>query len=205
MDILKLLQSELQGDAIKQLSNQTGIQDPQKAQSAAIDIAQLLTGALARNAQSGQLNNIASALDRDHDGSVLDDLMGYLQGNMQTQNAKALNGMGILNHILGPRQQQAAQMIGQQNGLNSQNVMQMMTTLAPVIMGLLGKQKKSQGLDAAGIMSLLSMVGGNKQAGGGIANNLLNSLLDSNGDGNIQDDIARKGLGLLGNLFKKRR
>ena len=39
-------------------------------------------------------------LDRDHDGSVLDDVMGMFTGQAKPASEKALNGEAILGHVL---------------------------------------------------------------------------------------------------------
>jgi hypothetical protein len=41
-----------------------------------------------------------------------------------------------------------------------------------------------------------------RQGGGG---DLLTSLLDSDGDGQVMDDVLEKGAGLLGGFLKRRR
>lgn len=49
---------------------------------------------------SNGLGALAGALDKDHDGSILDNLAGYVSGNA-TVTARTANGSGILNHVYG--------------------------------------------------------------------------------------------------------
>ena len=169
----------------------------------------VLLGAMAQNAAKPEgaaaLNN---ALERDHDGSVLDNLMGMFTGQAQPANSKAINGAGILGHILGSRQSGAVEAVSKASGLNTNQVGSLMVSLAPMIMGMLGKVKKEEGLDSSGLAGMLgglmaNMKGGNQsQTDPKMA--LLMSFLDQNKDGNIADDVIRMGGGLLGKLFGKK-
>ena len=94
--------------------------------------------------------------------------------------------------------------LGQATGLKSDQVGKLLTMLAPVLLGTLGKAQKQQGLDSGALAGLLggerqSIERDQPQAGG-----LMGMLLDADGDGDVElDDVASKGLGLLGKLFKR--
>ena len=201
---MDLLQGQLSEGVISQLSNQLGGADKQQTATAASGILSTLMGGLAKNAASPEgASSLANALDRDHDGSVLDDLMGMLSGQTQPQNAKATNGAGILNHILGERQGNAVSMISQMSGLDQGKTGNLMMMLAPMVMSALGKTKREQGLDVGNLASLLSgTVSNRKQADPTMG--LITQFLDSDGDGDIKDDVARMGMKFLGGLFKRR-
>jgi len=145
------------------------------------------------------LNN---ALERDHDGGILDNLSDILGGrNVQPQQERALNGAGILEHILGNKQSKVADAIGQENGLNAGQIGNLMKTLAPVLLGVLGKQKRQQGLDVSGISDLLRgerQQQQQRQSSSPIGG-LLKNFIDQDGDGNIMDDLG----GMLGKFLKK--
>lgn len=206
LNLMELLQGQLPDQLLDQLSNQAGGADRQQTAAAASGIVATLVSALARNASNEQgAQSLANALDRDHDGSILDNLAGLL-GGVQTpaQQSRALNGAGILNHILGDRQSGAIDMISQMSGLNSSQTGNMMQMLAPVVMGLLGKTKREQGLDVGGLVNLLSGTARSQQAQSNPAMSMVTMLLDRDRDGSAMDDIARIGLNVLGNLFKKK-
>jgi hypothetical protein len=205
MDLMDLLQGQLSKGMIDQLSQQIGGADRQKTAAATTGILSTLMGGLAKNAATPDgASSLANALDRDHDGSILDDVMGMLSGQVQPASQKALNGSGILNHILGPRQSGAIDMISNMSGLDKNKTGSLMTMLAPVIMGALAKAKQQEGLDAGGLASLLSGTVSNR-AQADPTMSLVTRFLDSDGDGDISDDVARLGMKFLGNLFKKRR
>jgi hypothetical protein len=200
-----LLQGQIPEDLLTQLSEQLGGADRDQTSSAVSGIAGLLTGALAKNASSEQgAQALAGALDRDHDGSILDDIVGMLGGQAQGTDSKALNGAGILEHILGNRKGGAAEMISKMSGLDAEKAGSLMQTLAPLVMGVLGKTKREQGLDAGGLMEMLGQAANSKQAQQNPAVGFITKMLDKDGDGSAMDDIARMGMHMLGSLFKKK-
>ena len=202
MDLMSILQGHLTDDVIKQLSQQTGAA-PEQTMTAAQGIFSTLLSGLANNtATQGGAENLLSALDRDHDGSILNDVMGLVTG--AAQGNAAANGAGILGHILGGQQQDAAQMLSQTTGVNQSGIMDMMIKLAPMVMGVLGQQNQQQGgLNPSALSGLL---------GNAVQSQSSNPLmqmatrfLDKNGDGNAVDDIVGMvGSRLLGSMFGRK-
>ena len=200
MDLIDLLQSQLSGNVIDQLSNQIG-EEKEKTEVATSGIISMLTTALAKNAASPDgASALANALDTDHDGSILDNIGDLLGGNMT--NNRAANGAGILRHVLGGKQGNAIDMISKMSGLNSAKTGNLMTMLAPIVLGMLGKQKKANNMDQSGLSDMLSRsvnsASSKRQEMG-----LLGKLLDRDGDGSVMDDIAGLGMKTLGNLFRR--
>ncbi|NUO00060.1 MAG: DUF937 domain-containing protein [Saprospiraceae bacterium] len=203
MNIMEMLQGQLSEGLVDQLSQQIGGADKAQTATAASGIVTTLVSALARNASSQDgAAALSNALDRDHDGGILDNLMGMLSGNVQPQNERAANGTGILNHILGDRQSGVSNMVSQMSGLNNNQTSQLMTMLAPVVMGMLGKTKRENGLDVGGLASLLNGTVSQQQESNPTMS-LVTRFLDSDGDGSIMDDVANMGMKFLGGLFKK--
>jgi hypothetical protein len=193
MDLFELVQSQLSDDMIDQLSNQIG-GTREQTQAATNGVISTLVSALSQNAQKpGGAESLASALDRDHDGSVLDDAMGFLLGNRQPQNMSTLNGSGILKHVLGGRQEAANDMLGKMTGLDKSQIAQLMITLAPLIMGAIGKVRKQQNVNAGGLGNLLSQTvqsSANKRNELG----LIGRFLDQDKDGSVMDDLLDIGM-----------
>jgi len=72
-----------------------------------------------------------------------------------------------------------------------------------MVMGMLGKARNEQGLDAGGLADMLT---GERRAAESSAldlASLVGHLIDSDGDGLDVGDIKKIGGSLLGNLFKK--
>ena len=207
MNLMEILQGQLSDDMVGQLSQQIGAEKEQTA-AAANGIFATLLGGLANNASTENgLASLASALDRDHDGSILDDLIGMVGGMPQSAGASsnALNGAGILGHILGDRQETAAQQISQNSGLNVNQIMKLMPILAPIVMGVLGRAKSSGGLDLGSLANILMGSAQNAQSGGfgDLLGNVLGGVL---GGGQPQQPQSSGGVfgQILGGIFGKR-
>ncbi len=202
---MQMLQGQLDDNLLGQLSEQIGA-DPQQTATAANGIFASLLGGMANNAASeGGLSSLLGALDRNHDGSVLDDLPGLVGGLLQSggQGAGASNGLGILNHVLGGQQEAVAQQVSQSSGLNMGQVMKLLPVLAPIVMGVLGRAKNQGGFDISDLAGVLmgSAQSGAQQSGMG---DLLGSVLGGVLGGGNQQGGGGLG-GILGNIFGGRR
>lgn len=196
-DILSSLLGQLGPSAVQQISQQLGA-PPGATQSAIQAALPTLLTALANNAQTPQgAQALGSALERDHDGSVLNNLSGFLGGG-----AAASAGSAILGHVLGQRQAPVAASLGGATGLDASQSTQLLAMLAPLVMGALGQQQRQQGLDAGGLARALA--GARPQAAQqSPAMGMLTQLLDADGDGSGMDELAEKGLGMLSGFLKK--
>ena len=89
--------------------------------------------------------------------------------------------------------------------MNHQAVCQLLITLAPIIMGALGKQHRQQ-YAGGNLGNLIQILGGAQQQQQQSNNpfmQILGRVLDQDGDGSMQDDAMNMGAKILGNLFKK--
>ncbi|MCC7246880.1 MAG: DUF937 domain-containing protein [Saprospiraceae bacterium] len=199
MELMDVLKGQLSDDMLGQLSQYIGA-EPQQTASAAEGIFATLLGGLANNASNENgLSALGNALDRDHDGSMLDDLMGMVGGMMQGGQATgATNGLGILGHILGDRQETAAEQIGQSSGLNMSQVMKLMPILAPILMNVLGRAKSQGNLGLGDLAGVL--MGSAQQAQQGGMGDLIGAVLGSVLGGQ-QAPQQSAGGGLLGSVL----
>ncbi len=200
MDLLEMLQGQLDDNAVSTLSKSIRA-DKETTAAAANGVFATLVSALSRNAAKPEAGNaLLNALDRDHDGSVLNDVMSLIGGGGSTQ--KATNGLGILDHVLGGKTNNVIQMVSKASGLDFLKTGELMKLLAPMVMGMLGRQKRQQGLDLGGLAGILSgtvnSASSRRQDMG-----LISKVLDADGDGNVMDDIAGMGMKMLGGLFRK--
>ena len=199
---MDLLQGQLSGAVLESLTSNLGTKNQNQTQNATNDAISILVNAMAKNASSPKgASALGAALDRDHDGSVLDDLMGMVAGKPEAPS-KALDGTGILGHILGGKQNGAIDMLTKRSGMDKNQTLSLLIKLAPMIMGVLGKMKKSNNMDTSGLPDILSGAANkaNKQSPGG---NILGSFLDQDGDGNLNNEIKKVGFSFLKSLFKR--
>jgi hypothetical protein len=193
MALLDMLQQRLGSDAVNQISNRIGADLGTTGN--AIDAAlPLLISAMARNAgDANQAPSLAKAVSDDHDGSILDDVPGYVG------RASEKPGAGILRHVLGGRQQAVQQGLSQATGLEAGKAGTLLTMLAPLVMGAVGRAKRENGLDTGGISTLLTGEQEHlKQSAPGVMG-ALSRFLDQDNDGSVMDDVS----GLLGKAFRR--
>ena len=190
---LEALLGLLQGQDLGNLASQVGGNEGEVKNGVMAALPAMLA-ALGKNAgtEKGaeELNN---ALEKKHDGSILDNLSGYLS------NPDFKDGAGILNHLFGNQTSNVANAVSQSSGLDTNGSMKMLQMLAPILMGMLGQQKKQNNLDAKGLGNLTSMLASNfgSEAGASGIMEAVTNLLDANKDGNVMDDI----MGMVGKFF----
>ncbi len=190
---LEALLGLLQGQDLGQLAEQVGGNEGQVKNGVMAALPAMLT-ALSKNTGTEKgAQELHNALETKHDGSILNNLSGYLS------NPDLKDGAGILNHLFGSQTSNVANAVSQSSGLDSNGSMKMLQMLAPVLMGMLGQQKKQNNLDAEGIGNLTSMLASNfgSEAGASGIMEAVTNLLDANKDGNVMDDI----MGMVGKLF----
>jgi hypothetical protein len=193
--LLQILLGQLSGDSLGAITDQLGI-DEDTAQKAVGLALPLIIGSLNRNSSSADgAQSLTKALTRDHDGSILGDLASNL-----AKPSVQEDGMAILGHVLGQKRTSAGNSIGRATGLDSDQVVQLMAMLAPVVLGALGKAQREKQLDAQGVASLLTQE--REQADStlpGIA-----QLLDMNGDGDVTEEMINIGGSLLSSFLSKK-
>lgn len=195
--LLETITQQLDGDILQQLAAQTGAEEKKVQEAAPVALASLVDG-LSRNASQPQgAESLLGALLRDHDGSVLENLGGFF-GQPDVQD-----GQSILGHVFGDRRQRVAEGLSQKTGLDVGSVLQLLATLAPVVMGFLGREQRRQGLGSEGLSNVLRQERevAKSSAPGGLE--LLAELLDRDQDGQVTDDVGRLG-GLFSKLFGRR-
>ena len=194
MNLSELLNGPMGQLVAGTVADQLGIDKQQATGVVDLAVPAILEG-IARNAQSPKgAESLYSALESKHDGSLLDNLMGILQGNsLELQE----DGNGILGHVFGNDRTTIEQGLSQKAGVSLNKIGPLLSTLAPVVMAYLGKEKRQANTDAGGLGNLLSgFLGGQSQSqsGGGILD-MLSSALDKDGDGNPLNDILDGFLG----------
>ena len=108
--ITQIITQQLGGSAARTIAQRFGISET--TANTAVQIAvPLILAALARNAsQPQEAENLHQAVANDHDGSIFDNLMGYLQ------NPQSGNGARILGHVFGSQQPDVESNLAQATG-----------------------------------------------------------------------------------------
>lgn len=202
--IMDLLGAALGNTTVNQMAGQLGAQ-PNQVENAIQMALPALMSALERNASNPQgAQSLANALQSDHDGGVLDDLMGFFQGNVTGRQA---NGAGILRHVLGGQQEVVQQGLSRASGLDMNQIGRLLQFLAPLIMGSLGRAARQQAPQMPGgpgglgglLPGLLGGANGQMRQQQPQQFDLVKMLLDQNRDGNVVDDVVR----MLGGFLRR--
>ena len=210
--ILDLLNSDIGKTLIQGASQKTG-QSSDKTANVLSQAMPLILGAMQRNASSPEgarsLNNALN--DPRHSGGGVIDMLGGIFGDgAGSPEQLEQEGAGILGHVLGSKQPHVENALSKSSGMDMQSVSQIIKIAAPIVMGVLAKQKQAQPSEQNGIGDLLGAVLGQSDTQD---QSFISQLLDADGDGSVIDDVAgmvlggdkkKNGLGgMLGGLFGK--
>ena len=196
-DLLGSLMGQLGSGGIGEIARTVGVSSSDVTNVLGGAVPAIMAGLTRNSASSGGAAGLAGALDRDHDGSILDDVMGYLGGG-----GNLAAGAGILGHVLGGRQGSIESAVSKSSGVDLGAVTKIMAMVAPLIMGALGKAKRQQGFDAGGLNQMLGQQERAARKTSPSAVDMFTRMLDGDDDGDSMDDIVKMGSGLLGGLFK---
>jgi hypothetical protein len=151
MVVLEILEERLSGDVVNRISDQIGA-DPATTSNAIETALPLLLTVMADNLNDQtQARSLAIAVSEDHDGRILDDVPGYVS------HARSSVGAGILRHLLGQRRLDIERRLGQVTGLAVHKVGQLLTMLAPLVMGAVGRAKRELGLNQRGLATVITV------------------------------------------------
>lgn len=192
MPLMDDLMHALGSDGVGTLGRSLGLdsQTTSKALSAAVP---LLMASLTRNASNSDgAASLASAIDRDHDGSVLDDLSGYL-----SRAGADGDGERILAHAFGGRTDAAARTVGGASGIDTAKAMHLLAMAAPLVLGAIGRAKQQGHIQQGQIAPYLdSETHALRQRSSG-AMDMISKVLDADHDGSVFDELAEMGTQLF--------
>lgn len=183
--LTQIITQQLAGGAVSSIAQRLGISE--STANTAVQVAvPLILAAMARNASNPQgAESLHQAVTNDHDGSIFDNLTGYLN------NPQTANGAGILGHVFGGQQASVQNNLAQATGMDQSSAAGVLETVAPVVMGALGQTQQQSGLDAAGLSNMLRSQQQEAQANSPDVMSMLGSMLDQNKDGSSMDDLQR--------------
>jgi hypothetical protein len=191
MLVLEMLQERLSDDAVDRISTRIGA-DADITGSAINSALPLLLTAMADNLNDEEhLQALAAAVAEDHDGSILDDVSSYVDRDERG------SGRGILRHVLGGRLLRVERGLSQVTGLAASKAGQLLTLLAPLLMGALGRAKRERGLNQRGLATVLTIEHEQlEQSAPGVMGRL-RWILGQPQDGSIMENVR----GMLGKTF----
>ena len=165
MDLVNILSTLAGNDTVNEISNKFNI-DTNKVSSVIKNALPTLIGAMQKNASTeGGAATLAKALG-DHAGNE-----NSMISNLK--NVDLTDGSKILSKILGSNASFIFEGIGKQTGTTGLQVNNILSSIAPAMMNMLGKLKGNNNTGNDGLGALLGSVlggGASSNAGGGSGN-----------------------------------
>lgn len=174
MSLLDLITGNAGSHVADKAQNQFGISRNQIIALMAVATPLVVSYLKNKSKDAGEAEALDSALDRDHDGSILNEPS---QIDSRTQE-----GNSILDHIFGGQKAQVENKLSQNTGISMDKIGPILGMLAPIIMGYIGKEKRANGVNSGGIGDLLGGLLGQAQQqaqGASPLNDILGQVLGS--------------------------
>lgn len=194
-DLLEGLGQQLGGDPIRHLSQQIGAPAQQTASAVSAALPMLLAGLGHQASQVGGADRLMAMLDRDGDGSILDDVAGFFAGG-----GRGGAGAGPMADIFGQRAGSVAGAVSRASGLGGAQVQQILAMLVPVVLSFLARGRgaaSGAGGSGGGLGDLVGGLVGGGSAGGGLGD-LVGGMLGGGSRGGSGGGLGDLVGGLLG-------
>ena len=192
MDLNNILGALTGNDAASAIAKNLNL-DTKQVSSVITSALPSLLGAMQKNASTpGGAEALAQALG-DHAGNA-----GNILNNLKA--ADLTDGSKILSHIFGGSLTNVLGGISKQTGVASNAVKNILASIAPSLLALLGRGQQGNGVNAAGLAGMLGTILGCTLCNnmGGLGSILVAAMKDKDGD--CKPDIV----GGLGSLFGKK-
>lgn len=217
MSLIDLITGNAGNQVAEQAENKFGISKGQIIALLAVAAPLIISYLKNKSQDANEAEALNNALDKDHDGSILD--------NLSQASDRQAEGGSILDHIFGGQKATVENQLSQNTGISMDKIGPILSMLAPIIMGYIGKQKQQAGVQSGGglgdlLGGILGQASSQAQAqpsnplndilgqvlGGGQAqqqqSNPLNDILGSVlGGGNQQNSGGNIVGSILGNLL----
>jgi hypothetical protein len=196
MSLIDLLTGNTGSQVAEKAEQKFGINRNQVIALLAVAAPLIISYLRKKSQDSNEAESLNNALDKDHDGSILDDV--------SQADARQDEGGSILNHVFGRDKQNVENKLSQNTGISIDKIGPILSMLAPIIMGYIGREKQQNNVGAGGLGDLLGgILGGAQNQAQQQQSNPLNDILgsvlgkssQSQSSGNPLNDILGSVLG----------
>ena len=188
MSLLDLITGNVGNQVATEAENKFGISKSQMIALAAVAAPLIISYLRNKSQDANEAEALNNALDRDHDGSILNNPSSALEREQE--------GGSILDHIFGGQKATVENQLSQNTGISMDKIGPILAMLAPVIMGYIGQQKQANGVNAGGLGDLLGGILGGAQQQTQQSNDPLSSIL-----GSVLGGATQQSGGGLGDLL----
>lgn len=183
MNILDMILEAQNGGAVSEVARNFGIEERQ-ARDVFAEVVPPFTRGMQRNTQKqGGMDDLIGAINRGKHGNYLDDLASL--SNPSTTK----DGNDILGHVFGSKDvsRNVAKHAGSRTGIDPALIKKILPIVAAIAMGVLSKKGKTTSAPTSAPSS----------QGGGLGD-ILSSVLDTDKDGSMLDDL----IGMAGKMMR---
>lgn len=151
-NLLELINENIKGDVIAKIAEFLGESSNNTSSALTNAVPSLIAGLISKSTESQGADSILNLLSQDgHDGSVLANLTSAFSGNNLLST-----GTSLLSTILGDKTEGVANLISNTSGISKTSSSSLLGLLMPIVLGVLGKTIKEQGItNASGLAGLL--------------------------------------------------
>ena len=186
MNILDLILNAHNGAAVSEVARNCGL-EAHEARDVFSEIVPPMARGMQRNTQRpGGMEDFIDALTRGNHGSYLDDLSSL------SHPATTKDGNDILGHVFGSKEvsRNVANHASTRTGIDPALIKKILPIVAALAMGVLSQKGKTGSLPPG-------IPGGARSGTGGLGD-ILSSVLDSDKDGSMLDDL----IGMAGKMLR---
>ena len=198
VNLIELVKGQLGDSVLAQLGSLIG-ESTENTKNAVEASVPTLLGSIVDKVSSdtdaaGMLSNVLDNLDE----GIADDFSGFIQPDKQP--AIAEKGLGLLQGLLGDNLSSVVDMISKFSGVGNKSSTSMLSMILPLVLGFIGKQRNTAGLDQDGVLGLLNSQTDNIKtsmptgmgdllSGSGILSGLT-SMLSTDAASNVVSDLS---------------
>lgn len=142
MSLLDLITGSAGNQVAEQAENKFGISKNQIIALLVVAAPLVISYLKKKSENAEEADKLNAALDRDHDGSILNNPAQALDREQE--------GDSILSHIFGGEKANVENQLSQNTGISMDKIGPILATLAPVIMGYIGQQKQANNVTSGG-------------------------------------------------------
>lgn len=153
INLMDLVKDQLGGQVLGEISKITGESAENTRSAVDAGIPAILGGLVGAASSPDGAAKLASAAD-DFDDGLLDNLGSQLGGGKHKSLMQS--GLDMLGPLLGGRLGDVTRALSGAAGVGQESSRSLLGLLAPVVMGVISRQKRTSGLDAGGLANLLS-------------------------------------------------
>jgi len=156
INLLDMLKDQVTGSLAKGAAGFLGESESRISKALGEGIFPTLLGGMINKGETeegatGLLNTL-----KDYDGGMLDNIGGLFGGGSDAVAGLMNKGSGILSMLLGNRVGGIVDMVSKHAGLKGSTASSLLKMAAPMLMGMVGKYARKNGLGVSGLMGMLS-------------------------------------------------